>query len=151
MASVAGYSSRVICSHNLGESLGLGAVGFVAAGTDDSGVQLRWGYRRWVVRMLGQRSVAGLAGDHHMFALLLLFDDVGMASLANIVAGEGNRTSRRFRNRCSAVVTILAKTFRNNGNAQDQEYRQQYNDHRRQPNEMFYVLEQVGTQRQALL
>lgn len=65
--------------------------------------------------------VAGFAGDHHVLALLLLIDDVGMAGLAGIVTGEGNRPSGCLSDGVAAVVSILSKTMGHHGSAQDDE------------------------------
>ena len=93
--------------------------------------------------MLGQGSVAGFAGNHHMLALLLLLDDVGVADLAGIVAGKRNRVGCRLCDSSSAVVAVLPKAARHNRNSQNEEYCQQHYDDDGQPDKMFYVLEQV--------
>jgi len=99
--------------------------------------------------MLGQGSMAGLAGNDHVFALLFLFDDIGMTGLADIVAGKGNGMGRRLWNGRAAIVAVLPKAARNDRNSQNHEYSQQYCDDDNEPYEMFYVLEQVRTLRQA--
>ena len=81
MASVAGDSAGVICRHNLRKALRLSAVGFVAAGTHNSRVELRRLHRRWIVSVFGLCPVAGFARNNHMFALLFLLNYVGMAGL----------------------------------------------------------------------
>ncbi len=65
----------------------------------------------WVVRMLGQRSVAGFAIHVRVLAILLLLKDVGMAGFAGLVAGEIHGPGRDFRHCVAAVVPILARNF----------------------------------------
>ena len=125
-----------------GKSFGLGAVGFVAAGADDGGVELRRLYRCGIVSMLGLGSVAGFAGDNHMPALLFMIDDVGMAGLAYIVAGEGDGPGRDLSNGSAAIVSVLAKALRNDEGAQGDECDHCDRHDHREPDEMFNVLEQ---------
>lgn len=99
--------------------------------------------------MLGQGSMTGLTCDHYVFALLFLFDDIGVAGLAEIVAGEGHRPGSGFRDRSAAVVAVLSKAGWDDGNTQNHEYGQQHQDDHSEPDEMFYVLEQVRSPRQA--
>jgi hypothetical protein len=68
--------------------------------------------------MLGQGSVASLASDHHMLALLFLIHHVGMAGLAGIVAGKGNRPGRDLGDRRASIVAVLSKTVRYDSGAQ---------------------------------
>jgi len=142
MAGVAGDSTGVVCGHNLRKPLRLGAVGFMTAGADESRVQLGRGDGCGIVGMLGLRAVAGLACHHHMFALLFLLDNVGMAGFADCVAGKSSRPGCGLRDGSAAVVTVLAKAARNDCDPQNQEYGQQYYDDHRKSDQMFYVLEQ---------
>ncbi len=117
MAGVASDSAGMICRHNLRKALRLSAVGFVAAGTHNGRVELRRDYGRRIVGMLGLRTVARLARNHHMLALFLLLNNVGMAGLANIVAGEGHGARGDLRNGIATIVPILAKTMRHDDGA----------------------------------
>jgi len=143
MAGIAGDPAGVIRSYDLRESPWLSAVGFMAAGADDGRVQLWRSHRRRIVGMLGQASMASLAGNHHMLALLLLLDDVGMASFAGIVSGKSNGMGCRLCDSSAAVVAVLPKATRHHRNSQNEEYCQQHYDDNGQPDKMFYVLEQV--------
>ena len=143
MAGVAGQASRVICSRNLGEGFGLGAIGFVAAGAEDCGVEFGRGHGGGIVGVAGLGSVAGFAGDDDMLALLFLIDYVGVAGFAGVVAGEGDWPGRDLGDGGASIVAVLAETARNDGGAQDDEghYRDQH--HGGEPDEMFDVLEHV--------
>lgn len=112
MAAVAGDSAGVICRHDLRKTLRLSAIGFVAAGTHNGRVELRRSDGRGIVGMLGLRTVARLARNHHMLALFLLLNYVGMAGLANTVAGEGHGPRGDLRHGITTIVPILAKTVR---------------------------------------
>ena len=88
VAGVAGEASGVIRGGDLGEGLGLGAVGFVATGADDGGVELRRFHGGWVVGMFGLGAVAGFAGDNDVPTLFFLIDYVGVTGLTGVMAGE---------------------------------------------------------------
>ncbi len=87
-------------------------------------------------------TVAGLARNNHMPALLLLIDDVGMTCLARIVARKGNRPGRDLRDCCPPIVSVLAKTPRNDSGSQDDKGNHGYRHYGSKANEMFYVLKQ---------
>ena len=89
-------------------------------------------------------TVAGLARNNHMPALLLLIDDVGMAGLARIVARKGNRPSCDLRDRCAPIVPVLAKAPRNNCGTQDDEGNHSYCHDGSEADEVFYVLKQFS-------
>jgi len=93
--------------------------------------------------MFRQWSMAGLAGDDHVPALLLLLDNVGVTGLAGIVASKRNGPRRRFRDGGSAIVPILAKAGRDDCGAQDDECKEGDHDDNRKPGEVFSILKQV--------
>jgi hypothetical protein len=142
VTGVAGDASGVIGGDDLGESFGLGAVGLVAAGADDGSVELWWLYGGRVVGVPGLGSVAGLAGDDNVLAQLFLIDYLSMATLANIVAGEGGRPGRDFSNGRTAIVSVLAETVGDNESTQANESNQGDCHNGREPDEMFNILEQ---------
>lgn len=142
MARVAGQPPGVICSRDLGKARRLGAVGFVTTGTHDSGVELCRFNRGGIVSMPSLGTVAGLARNNHMPALLLLIDNVGMACLTCSVARKDNRPGGDLRDRRAPVVSILAKTSRNDSGTQDHEANHTYRHNGGEANEMFYVLKQ---------
>jgi len=133
----------MIGGDDLGKSFGLGAVGFVAAGADDRRVELRRFYGCRIVGMFGLGPVAGFARDDHMPALLLQIDYVGVAGLANIMAGESHRAGCDLSNSIAAIVPVLSKAARDDDGSQGNESDQGDRHNNNQPNEMFDVFEQV--------
>jgi len=133
----------MIRGRNLGEGFGLGAVGLVAAGADDCGVELRRRHGCGIVGMLGLGSVAGLARDHYMLALLFLIDHVGVAGLTRLMAGEGDGSSGRLGDGSATIVSVLAKAAWNDCGAQDDKGNHCDRDDRGEPDEVFNVLEQA--------
>jgi len=143
VTGIASQTAGVIGGDDLGKSLGLGAVGLVAAGADDGGVELRRFYRPGIVGMFGLRSVAGLAGYHHMPSLLLEICDIGMAALAHIVASEGYGPGRDLSNGRAAIVSILSKAAWDDDGPEGNKSDQSDGHDSHQPNEVFDILKQV--------
>lgn len=142
MAGVAGQTTGVIGGDDLGESFGLGAVGFVAASAEDRGVQFGRLDRGRVVGVFGLGSVAGFAGDHNVLAQLFLIDDIGVAGFADFVAGMGDGAGSGFRDGVAAVVAVVAETVRHDGGAQQDEGDQSDHHHSGQTDQVFRVFEQ---------
>jgi len=142
MAGVAGETAGVICRHDLRKILWLGAVGFVTAGADDGGVEFGWLERSRIIGVLGLRSVAGFAGDHDVLAEFFLVDDVGVACLADVMSGVGDRAGGRLGDGVSAVVSVLAKAFWNDGGTQDDECDECNHYHSDESDEVLDVFEQ---------
>jgi hypothetical protein len=143
MAGIAGESAGVICGRYLRESFWFCAVGFVTAGTDHDGIQLRRCDGRGIVGVFGLGSMAGFAGNDDVLALPFLINDVGMAGLTGIVAGEGYRPGCDLGDRSAAIVAVLPKTARDDGSAQDDERNQCDRHDDDEPDEVLCVLEQV--------
>ena len=143
MAGVAGDATRVIGRHYLGKSLRLGAVGFVTTGTYDGGVQFGRSNGRRIVSVFRLGSVAGFARNDDVLALLFLIDDVGVAGLTGIVAGEGNRPARDLGDRSTAIVAVLPKAAWDDGSTQDDERDQRNGHDDDEPDEVLCVLEHV--------
>ena len=143
MARVARDSSRMIGCYDLRKSFRLGAVGFVTTGTEYRRVEFGGSDRCRILGMPGKGSVAGLTRNHHVLAQLLLVDDLGVAALARLVAGESNGTSRDLGDGIAAIVAVLSEAVGDHSRAQDDE--SDHRDHHdyRETNEVFYVLEQV--------
>ena len=142
MAGVAGDASGVICGCDLRESFGLGAVGFVAAGADDGGVELRRFDGGGIVSMLGLGSVAGFAWNDHVLALLLLLHNVGVAGLAHVVAGMGDGPGRGFGDGGAAIVSVLTEATRDNRATQKKECHHSDGHNGGEADEVFDVLKQ---------
>lgn len=92
--------------------------------------------------MTAQRAMARLTGDNHVLALLFLIYDVGMAALANVVAGKRDRPGRSLRNGSTAIVPVLSKAARNDSRAQNDESDYCYGYDDSKPDEVFDVLKQ---------
>ncbi len=144
MTGVAGKALGVVCGDDLRECFGLGAVGFVAAGADDRGVELRGLDGCGIVGVLGLRSVAGFARDDHVAALLFLVNDLGVAGLADLMAGVGDGASGDLGDGVAAVVSILTEAVRDDGGTKKDEGDQCGRHDNGEPDEVFNVLEQFG-------
>ena len=142
VAGVAGNASGVICGCDLRKGFGLGAVGFVAAGADDGGVELGRFDGGGIVGMPGLSSVAGFAGNDDVLALLLLFHDVGVAGLAHVVAGMGDGAGRGFGDGGAAIMSVLAEAARDNRATQKKECHQSDGHNGGEADEVFDVLKQ---------
>ena len=95
-----------------------------------------------IVGVFGLGSVAGFAGDDDVLALLFLIDHVGMAGLADIVAGVGDRAGGDFGDGGAAIVSVLAETVGDDEGTQADEGNQGDGHDDREPDEVFDVLEQ---------
>ena len=131
----------MIGADDLREFLGLGAIGFVAARADDGGVRKLRLHGCGVIGVPALGAMAGLASHVRVTAKLLLVDDVGVATLADVVAAEGGSTSRDFGDRVAAVMAILAKALGDHRGAEQDENCQQDHDDDGETDEMFSVLE----------
>jgi len=121
VAGIAGDASGVICGCDLRKGFGLGAVGFVAAGADDGGVELGRFDGGGIVGMPGLSSVAGFAGNDDVLALLLLLHNVRMAGLAHFVTGMGDGTGCGLGDRGAAIMSVLAEATRDDRASQKKE------------------------------
>jgi hypothetical protein len=77
--------------------------------------------RRWIVCVLRQRAVAGFTSHMGMFARGPGFRLVVVAEHTRILAGESNRPLADLCQRSRRVVSILPKSFGNEGGAKSQE------------------------------
>jgi hypothetical protein len=144
VTGVAGKSSGVISSYDLREAFGLGTVGFVAASTENSSVELGRLDGCRIVSVPGLGAVTGFARNHDMTPLLLQVDDIGVASFADLVSGMGDGAGRNFGNGGAAIVSVLSKAARDHGGTQDDESKQSDHHDSGEADEMFNVLEQVA-------
>jgi len=81
-----------------------------------------------------------------MLAELLLVDDVGMASLANVVAGESHWAGGDFGDGRAAIVSVLSEAAGDDDGTQAYEGNQRDGHNSGETDEMFRVLEQVMRQ-----
>jgi hypothetical protein len=107
--------------NHLWKCLRLGDVGFMTANAQHSDIDFRRLKRSGVIRVLGQRTVTGLARDMRVCPFALHFEDIGVACLTSLVAGEHYRSGGDVGNGCSPVMTVLSKGLGNKDPAQDQE------------------------------
>jgi len=143
MACIAGKSTGMAGRSDLREGLRFRAVAFVTAGAYHSRVELRRRNGCRIVSVLSKGSVAGLTRNHHVFAQLFLVDNVGVASLADLMSRVRNRTGCDVSHGISAIVAVLAEAVRSQ-DSPNQDKRNHCNcDDYSQPNEMFDVLEHV--------
>jgi len=112
VAHIAGGSARMLRRDDLRKLLRFGDVRFVATGAKHGGLQFRRLDRDRVFRMLGQRPMARLAVNSRMPSFLFQFEHVGMARLAGLVAGKGNRTRGDFGDCVAPVMAVLPKAAR---------------------------------------
>lgn len=97
---------------NLREIHGLGVTGFMAADAELRDIrQLRLD-ACGILGMLGERSVAGLAGDVRVAPGLFHIVDVVVAAFAGFMAGIGNGVSHDFVERGAPIEAVLTKTLR---------------------------------------
>ena len=143
MTGVASQSCRMFGTHNLGKPLRLRTIGLVAAHANDCGVRQGRSNRTGVVGVLGERPVASLTGERRVFTLFLQIGDVGVTRLTSFVTGNGNRTRRYLSNGCATIVAVLPEATGNNSCAQNHEREERDQHHCSEPDQVFYVLEQV--------
>ena len=96
VAGLAGQSTGVLVRVNLGKVFGFGGTGRMAAHAEDRSVQFGW-QNRGVVGVLGQGTVAGFAVYVCVLTALLHLQNVGVAGLTGVVAGEVNRAGGDLR------------------------------------------------------
>lgn len=132
----------MIRGDDLGEVFGLGAVGFVAAGADNSGVQFGWLHGGGIVSMSGLGSVARFARDDDVAALLFLIDHVDVAAFAHLMTGMGDGAGGGLGDGRAAIVSVLAKTLGDDDGAQGDERDQCDRHDGGEADEVFKVLEQ---------
>ena len=116
----------------------------MAAGADDSGVELGRHDGGGIVSMLGLSSVAGFAWNDDVFALFFLFHDVGVAGLAHVVAGMSDGTCRGFCDGGAAIMSVLPETARDDRATQKKECHQSDGHNGSEADEVFDVLKQVA-------
>ena len=143
MAGIAGDSLCVIGSHDLGESLGFGAVRLVAAAAYDGRVQLWRLHACGIVRVLGLRTVAGFARNNDVLALLLQVENVGVAAFTDFVPGMRNGAGCDLSQRRSPVVAVLPEALRHDRGSKNQENTYQYGNDCGKSDQMLGIFEQL--------
>jgi hypothetical protein len=143
VAGVASEASGVLCSDDLGKVFRLRAVCLVATGAEYCRIEFGGFYGSGIIRVLGQRSVAGFAIHLRMLTEVFLVKDVDMAGLAGLMAGEFNRPGRDFGHCISAVVPVLSKTFRDQETTDKQEYKETEHENPSQAEKMPCIFEDI--------
>lgn len=92
--------------------------------------------------MFCQWTVADLAMEASMFSQLFLIDDVSVTVFTYFMTGVGDGAGRQFGDGSSAIVPVLTKGFRDHRGTKHNESDECHEHDRREPDEMFYVLEQ---------
>src|ERR1017187_8945597 len=121
VTGVANDPAGMVGGNHLRKRLRLGDVGFVTANTQHRNVDLRWLQRSWIVGVLGQRPVTGLARHMRMYALAFHVEHVGVTAFTCLVSGEYDRLGSDVGDGRGPVMTILSKGLGNKDRAQDQE------------------------------
>ncbi len=143
VARVAGKPIGVIGGNYLRKGLRLCRIGLMAADAEHGRIELWGSYGSRIVRVLGQRTMTGLAIHVRVLAVLLLFEDVGMAGFARLVPGEVHRPSRDFRQSIAPIVPILAETFWDQKSAEDQKQENARDEDSCQSKKMSRILESI--------
>ena len=108
----------------LGEALGLGGILFVAAPAKVGHIRQLGNVGGWVVSVLGQRSMAGLAGDVCMLPPTMRLGLRIVALEALLMPGVGDGASADHIQRARPVMSVFPKIFRHYDSPDDQEHRQ---------------------------
>ncbi len=101
------------------------------------------GLQGWIVRVLCQRPVAGLAIQERVLALRLLIQDIRVAGFAALVAGEVNRPGGEVGQGLAAIVPVLSETLGDQKPPNGQEQRQTDKKDSSQSKKMSCILEGV--------
>jgi len=109
MTGITGDVTHVFGRHHLRESFWFGGVLFMATAAESGDVGQLGLERPWVIGMLGQRSVAGLAGYVRVPAARPSLGLVIMATDTSVLAGEGNGALANHCERARAIVPVLAE------------------------------------------
>jgi len=105
---------------HLGEALGLGGILFVATPAEVGHIGQLGDMGRGVIRMLGQRSMARLAGHSRVLAAAVHFALCVVTHHTLFVAGISNRPGGDHVERTRAVVSIFPKVLGHHQGAENQ-------------------------------
>ena len=133
----------MIGGNNLRKAFGLRRIRLMAADAEYGRIEFFGGHGSRIVRVLGQRSVAGFAIHVRVLAIFFLFQDVGMAAFASLVPREIHWPDCDFRQCVAAIVPILSKTFWDQKTTEDQEQEDARDEDSRQSKKMSRILEGI--------
>src|SRR5690348_10173708 len=113
MAGLARNAVGVIRRTDLRKSLRLGGACRMTLRAQHRCIRLHWSYRRWILCMPRQRSMAGFAVHMRVLAFVLHIEHVAVASLASLVAGKLHRSSGNLADDGAAIVPVLSEALGN--------------------------------------
>jgi len=119
MTALAELAAGMSLGINLREALRLGDIFGMAANAKVCDVELFRSETAGVVPVFVERPVAGLAVDLSVDTVSFAVGYIGVTALAGLVTRVGDRMPRDLRQGVAAVVTVLAKTLREESAAQD--------------------------------
>lgn len=128
---------------DLRKRLGLRGIFLVAARAEDGGIKLGGCHGSGIIGVSGQGAVASFAVHVRVLALLLLPEDISMASLAGLMTGKLDWPGRHFGDGVAAVVPVLTEAFRDQETAHDEEQGDASDENPGQSKQMSGVLEDV--------
>jgi len=113
MACFARNSVGMIDRIDLRKSPGLGRARRVAPSAEHCGIRLYWCYRRRIIGVFCERSVACFAIHMRVLAFALHIENIAVARLAGFVSGVLYRAGCNLTDRIAAIVPVLPKATRN--------------------------------------
>ena len=130
MTGVAELAAGMFLGIHLREVLWLGDIFGMAANAQMYDIGLFWFETGGIVSVLGERPVAGLAVDLSVDTVSFGVGYIGVTALADLVTGIGDRARSDLRQGVAPVVTVLAKTLREESAAQDDKENQANEENR---------------------
>ena len=130
MTGVAELAAGMFLGIHLREVLWLGDIFGMAANAQMYDIGLFWFETGGIVGMFGERPVACLAVDRSVDTVSFGVGDVGVTALADLVTGIGDRARSDLRQGVAPVMTVLAKTLREESAAQDDKENQANEENR---------------------
>ncbi len=127
--------------HNLRKGLRLGDVLLMAANAQLGGIQFLRLDSRGIVGMRGERAVTRFTGNGFVHAFALHVEDLGVATLADLVSCIRNRTRRYFGDRVAPIMSVLPKTLWHQQTARDQKQHEPDQEDGCQAEEVFRIFE----------
>src|ERR1017187_5873747 len=142
VAGLAGEAAGVLVGVDLREALGFGSAGRMAADAEDGGVELGRG-DGGVVGVFRKRTVAGFAVDVGVLAGFFGVQDVRMAGLAGLVAGEMDGTSGNLTDCGSTVMAVFAKGLGHDEVPDNKEHEEGSDEQERKSEQMSCIFEKA--------
>lgn len=125
----------------------LGRVGFVATDAEYRRIELLGSYRCRIIGMLGQGAMARLTIHVGVLAVLFLFENVRVTTLAGLMTGVIDRPGSDFRQGIAAIVSVLPETLGDEETSDNQEQDQAGQKDTCHPEQMPRILEDIHVAR----